>query len=54
MADADGDGRVSTDELRAHVSQAVSGRTGGLQNPTVDRDNIHQRFGFPIVGTLGD
>lgn len=48
VADSNKDGIVSTDELRAYVSQAVAERTNYMQNPTVDRDNLHQKFGFPI------
>ncbi len=47
-ADADGDGRVSTAELRLPVMEAVSTRSGGLQNPTVDRDNPLIVFTFPL------
>jgi WD40 repeat protein/uncharacterized caspase-like protein len=49
-ADTDRDGFVSTDELRANVTQAVLTRTYGLQNPTVDRDNLEALFGFPVAG----
>jgi len=49
-ADADKNGRVSIDELRRFVSKAVSLETNGLQNPTVDRDNLFQKFELPIVG----
>jgi hypothetical protein len=37
------------DELEAFVSLTVALKTGGLQRPTVDRDNINQRFGFPLL-----
>jgi WD40 repeat protein/uncharacterized caspase-like protein len=47
-SDTDKDGIVSTDELRDFVSKAVSAKTNGLQNPTVDRDNIYQKFGFRV------
>jgi len=47
-ADKDNDGQVSTDELREFVAKSVSEKTGGLQNPTVDRDNIYQKWNFPI------
>ena len=47
-ADSDGDGEVGTDELRDYVTRAVSARSEGLQNPTVDRDNIHLRFGLAL------
>ncbi len=48
-ADANSDGSVSTDELRKYVTRAVSTRTSGLQNPTVDRDNLEALFGFPLA-----
>lgn len=48
-ADADHDGSISTAELHAYVALAVERRTGGLQHPTVDRDNLQARFSFPIV-----
>ena len=48
-ADVNHDGWLSTDELRNYVTQAVSNRTHGLQNPTVDRDNLEALFGFPIL-----
>lgn len=47
-ADSDGDGEVGTDELRDYVTRAVSLRSEGLQNPTVDRDNTHLRFGLAL------
>ncbi|XXY21114.1 caspase family protein [Sorangium sp. So ce216] len=47
--DSDGDRRISTDELRAYVTQAVSARSHGLQNPTVDRDDLAQKFGLPVI-----
>ncbi|MCH8887328.1 MAG: caspase family protein, partial [SAR324 cluster bacterium] len=48
-SDKNGDGTVSTEELREFVANSVPKLTGGKQHPTVDRDNIHQRFGFPIL-----
>jgi uncharacterized caspase-like protein len=48
QADSDKNGMVNTDELRAYVTQAVVKRTEGLQNPTVDRDNLEALFNFPI------
>ncbi|MBN2036291.1 MAG: caspase family protein [Chitinispirillaceae bacterium] len=51
-ADANRDGIVSTDELREYVIREVARMTAdanypdGLQHPTVDRDNIYQKFGF--------
>ncbi len=47
-ADVNGDGLVSTDELRNYVSYEVSKASDGMQNPTVDRDNIYQKFGFEV------
>jgi WD40 repeat protein/uncharacterized caspase-like protein len=49
QADADHDGRISIDELEAFVSVNVALKTGGLQRPIVDRDNINQRFSFPLL-----
>ncbi|MBI5242665.1 MAG: hypothetical protein HY922_03145 [Elusimicrobia bacterium] len=40
---------VSTDELRDYVIKTVSRMSADLQHPTVDRDNIYRKFGFPIV-----
>lgn len=48
-ADSDHDGMVSTDELREFVSAAVAANTMEAQHPVVDRDNIHQKFSFPII-----
>lgn len=47
-ADKDNNGIVSTDELREYVSAQVAKASGDLQHPTVDRDNIYQKFGFQI------
>jgi WD40 repeat protein len=47
--DTDHDGMVSTDELRAQVAAKVAETTGGIQHPTVDRDNLFQKFGFPLL-----
>ena len=47
-ADKDGNGTVSTDELRQYVSEQVAKASGDLQHPTVDRDNIYQKFGFGV------
>jgi len=46
-ADLNKDGLISTDELREYVAIAVDKLSNGLQHPTVDRDNIYQKFGFP-------
>ena len=48
-ADTNRDGQISVDELEAVVSLRVALASGGLQRPTVDRDNINQRFGFPLL-----
>src|SRR5207249_9933957 len=48
-ADVNRDGTITLDELQAYVSRNVAVKTGGLQRPTMDRDNIHQRFGFPVL-----
>ncbi|MCG8568725.1 MAG: caspase family protein [Spirochaetes bacterium] len=47
--DQDKDGMISVDELKKYVSQAVAQISDDLQHPTVDRDNIFQKFGFPIT-----
>ncbi|MCX7023330.1 MAG: caspase family protein [Spirochaetes bacterium] len=46
-ADADGDGSVGIEELRSFVTAAVAERSKGLQNPTIDRDNLAARISFP-------
>lgn len=48
-ADTDKNGIISTDELRKYVIEKVSVISDNLQHPTVDRDNIYQKFGFPIT-----
>jgi uncharacterized caspase-like protein len=48
-ADLNKDGFVNTDELRKYVSMEVPKHTQNQQHPTVDRDNIFQKFGFAIV-----
>ncbi|MBN2535238.1 MAG: caspase family protein [Spirochaetales bacterium] len=45
-ADNNRDDIISVDELRNYVMSGVPHQTGGLQHPTVDRDNIFQKFGF--------
>jgi len=47
-ADANGDGVVSVDELRTYVSAEVAKLTKDRQHPTVDRDNLFAKFGFPL------
>lgn len=49
IADVNKDKFISTDEIRDFVSKAVSSLSAGLQNPTVDRDNIYQKFGFTVA-----
>ena len=49
VADHNKDGIVSTDELRKYVSAEVPKHTQNLQHPTVDRDNIYQKFDFVPV-----
>ena len=49
LADTNHDGNISIDELEAYVSLVVALETGGMQRPTVDRDNINQRFSFPLL-----
>src|SRR5262249_15898643 len=46
-ADKNNDGRVSSSELRAYVSEAVAKSSNDLQHPTVDRDNISLELSFP-------
>ena len=47
--DHDGDGFVDTDELRRYVQQEVVKRSGGLQHPSVDRDNLAQTIRLPAL-----
>jgi hypothetical protein len=47
-ADKDGNGIVTTGELRDYVSTAVPKHCKDMQNPTVDRDNIYVKFGFSV------
>ncbi len=53
LADIDGDGLLSTDEMREYVTSTVADMSGGLQHPTVDRDNIYQRIEFPLLQRKG-
>lgn len=41
---------VGIDVLKAYVIREVPRLTDGKQNPTVDRDNLYQKFSFPVVG----
>lgn len=45
-SDSSGDGQLSVRELRAYVEAKVRAASGGLQNPTIDRDNIFQTIVF--------
>ncbi|MBP7552215.1 MAG: caspase family protein [Spirochaetes bacterium] len=45
-ADIDKNGIISIDELKNFVIAEVPKLADGKQNPTVDRDNIYQKFGF--------
>ncbi|MBN2533317.1 MAG: caspase family protein [Spirochaetales bacterium] len=47
--DSNNDGVISIEELKNHVRTAVPGLSNGLQNPTVDRDNIYIQYGFPVL-----
>ena len=49
QADADHDGWVSMPELRAYVDRRVDDATGGLQHPTIDRDNIAITLALPAI-----
>ena len=49
MGETNKNGFISTEDLRTYVIQAVAKRSSDLQHPTVDRDNIYQKFGFPVV-----
>lgn len=44
-------GWVDVMDLRAYVSKTVPERSEGAQHPTVDRDNIHTKLGFPVVAS---
>jgi WD40 repeat protein len=48
-ADRDQNGKISVDELKIYVRNFVSRDTGGLQNPTIDRDNLVQKIEFPML-----
>lgn len=47
-ADANFNGKVTMEELRKYVASSVAEDTGGLQHPTVDRDNIYQEIEFQL------
>lgn len=46
--DENGDGVITAGELRAFVSTEVTRVSGGLQHPTVDRDNLAARIAFGV------
>ncbi|MBA2538396.1 MAG: caspase family protein [Deltaproteobacteria bacterium] len=46
-ADSNGDGRITTAELRAYVAKDVADYTQGAQNPTIDRDNLAADIAIP-------
>lgn len=48
-ADLDNDGWLETHELRRYVASAVSARSKGQQNPTIDRDNQWQRIHLALT-----
>lgn len=48
-ADDDGNNKISVDELKSYIPKAVGELSHDLQHPTVDRDNIFQKFMFPTV-----
>lgn len=48
-ADKNKDTRISVDELREYVLKSVDSGTGGLQHPTIDRDNIYQGLDLPSL-----
>lgn len=50
-ADINADGMISMQELKAYVREAVSNDTGGLQNPSIDRDNLSQEIELPVLIT---
>lgn len=51
-ADENGDGSVTAEELRHYTSRAVATRTGGRQNPVVDRDNLTVSIAFPRLADV--
>ncbi|HMV27164.1 MAG TPA: caspase family protein, partial [bacterium] len=48
-ADANYDAKVDTYELRRYLRKTVSSWSNGMQNPTVDRDNISQLISLPVL-----
>lgn len=51
VADRDGDGWISTEELKNHVSEAVPKLCGNRQHPTFSHENLFLKFGFPRSAT---
>jgi hypothetical protein len=47
--DTNKDGLVSANEMREFVARSVAAETNDLQHPTVDRDNIYQNIGLPVI-----
>ena len=47
--DKDNNAIIDTEELKNYVIRMVSQETGNLQHPTVDRDNLYLKFGFPLL-----
>lgn len=47
--DVDRDGWLDTRELLRHVADDVAKKTQGMQNPTIDRDNLQQRVALPLT-----
>ncbi len=48
IADTNGDKIISIDELRDYILKEVANASNNLQHPTIDRDNIYQKFGFQV------
>jgi WD40 repeat protein len=49
-ADANGDDRVSLEELESFVATSVANMTGGLQRPVLVRDGVEQPIELPRLG----
>lgn len=43
-------GQIDANELLQSVSLIVNRKTSGMQNPTMDRENVHQRILLPVKG----
>jgi len=48
-SDLNKDGKISIVELENVVRLSVSRKTQRLQNPIIERDNIHQIFHLPAI-----